>query len=355
MEKSLSKINNIIKICEKIKKGIKTLEKEEKNMIKTLTYFSKINKNKKEMNLLFSELMKNIKISFIGKENNIKYEEYYFNVIPFPKKIEFLEIGSSFKIIWKIEDINILNINNNQIKYKVEIRKENNNEKFEKIYEGNNNNYLVENLNKNTNYEIRICSFYNDIISNWTEIQKVKTKDFDSIILRESGRENEFLNKILEWSGYKRMELIYRASKDGGTSNDFHNKCDNKGPTICLFKNEKGNIFGGYASISWDKNGGYRSAPDSFIFTLTNIHNTQPTKFPNSEQRFSLYFANNYGPIFGGGHDICIFSDFMNSNSTSGFPHSYQDSLGKGYSIFSGQQNNKKFKLKKFEIFILFK
>ena len=125
-------------------------------MIKTLTYFSKINKNKKEMNLLFSELMKNIKISFIGKENNIKYEEYYFNVIPFPKNIEFLEIGSSFKIIWKIEDINILNINNNQIKYKVEIRKENNNEKFEKIYEGNNNNYLVENLNKNTNYVLFI-------------------------------------------------------------------------------------------------------------------------------------------------------------------------------------------------------
>ena len=169
-------------------------------MIKTLTYFSKINKNKKEMNLLFSELMKNIKISFIGKENNIKYEEYYFNVIPFPKKIEFLEIGSSFKIIWKIEDINILNINNNQIKYKVEIRKENNNEKFEKIYEGNNNNYLVENLNINTNYEIRICSFYNNIISNWTQIQKVKTKDFDNIILRESGREKELLNKILEWS-----------------------------------------------------------------------------------------------------------------------------------------------------------
>ena len=152
------------------------------------------------------------------------------------------------------------------------------------------------------------------------------------------------------------MELIYRASKDGGTSNDFHNKCDNKGQTICLFKNEKGNIFGGYASISWDKNGGYRSAPDSFIFTLTNIHNTQPTKFPNSNQNYSLYFNNSYGQNFGAGHDICIYSDFMNSNEHySNFPHSYQDSLGKGYSIFSGQQNNKKFKLKELEVFKLLK
>ena len=45
-----------------------------------------------------------------------------------------------------------------------------------------------------------MCSFYNNIISNWTQIQKVKTKDFDNIILRESGREKELLNKILEWS-----------------------------------------------------------------------------------------------------------------------------------------------------------
>ena len=151
------------------------------------------------------------------------------------------------------------------------------------------------------------------------------------------------------------MELIYRASKDGGTSNDFHNKYDNKGPTICLYKNEKGNIFGGYAPISWDKNVGYyRSAPDSFIYILTNIHNTQPTKFPNSNQNYSLYFNNSYGQNFGAGHDICIYSDFMNSTHYN-FPHSYQYNLGKGNSIFSGQQNNNKFKIKELEVFKLFK
>ena len=36
------------------------------------------------------------------------------------------------------------------------------------------------------------------------------------------------------------MELIYRGSRDGITSNIFHNKCDNKGPIIILIKNEKG-------------------------------------------------------------------------------------------------------------------
>ena len=357
LEKSLSEVNNIIKICEKINKGIKILEKEDKNMVKTLAYISKINKSQKEMKVLFSELMRNIKISFVEEESNIKYEEYFFNGIQTPKDIEFKEIGSnSFKIFWKIDDINILNINKNQINFRVEIKKENSNEKFVQIYEGNNNNCLADKLNKNTNYEIRICSVYNDLISNWTEIKKVKTKDIDSIILNESQRENEFLQKIYEWSGYKRMELIYRATRDGATGKDFHNKCNNQGPTICLFKNDKGNIFGGYASISWENgNDDYHSAPDSFLFTLTNIHGTQPTKFPNTDSNSSLYFDSDYGPTFGAGNDIYTCPNFINDNSDSGFPHSYQDNLSKGYSIFSGNSNSSSYKLKELEVFKLFK
>ena len=45
-----------IKISDKINKGIKNLEKEEKNMIKILAYVSKINKNKKEWLQYFKNL-----------------------------------------------------------------------------------------------------------------------------------------------------------------------------------------------------------------------------------------------------------------------------------------------------------
>ena len=255
-ENYLSQINNISKICEKIKKGMKIMEnEEEKNMIKTLSYVSKINKSKKEMDKLTKELMKNIKISFIEEESKIKYEEYYFNGIPIPKNIEIKDIcTNSFKVFWKLEAINLLNIDKNKIKYNIEIRKENENEKFKKIYEDNNNNYLINNnLEKNTNYEIRICAIYNEARSNWSEIKKVKTKklNVDSLILKEEEKRDEYLEKLYEWSGYKNMELLYRGTRDGSGVNIFHNKCDNQGPTICLCKNEKGNIFGGYASISW--------------------------------------------------------------------------------------------------------
>ena len=56
--------------------------------------------------------MSNIKISFEEKEkeNKVKYEEYYFNGISSPKEIEFKDIDiNSFKIIWKINNINLLN------------------------------------------------------------------------------------------------------------------------------------------------------------------------------------------------------------------------------------------------------
>jgi len=80
---------------EKINKGIKLFEKEEKKMIKKLTYVSKINKNDKEMQTFFQTLMRNIKISFEEKENKVKYEEYFFNGIPSPKDIDFEDIDAN--------------------------------------------------------------------------------------------------------------------------------------------------------------------------------------------------------------------------------------------------------------------
>ena len=148
--------------------------------------------------------MKNIKINFIN--DNIKYEEYYFNGLSIPKDIQFSDIKSNeFKISWKLDDINILNIDKNKIKYKVEI------EQFKSIYEGNDTNCYINKLSSNTYYEIRILSKYDNINSIWSEIKKVKNQLFDCIdciILNESKRCDEFLNKIYEWTGGKDMELL---------------------------------------------------------------------------------------------------------------------------------------------------
>ena len=152
------------------------------------------------------------------------------------------------------------------------------------------------------------------------------------------------------------MELIYRGSKDGMTGKDFHKKCDNKGETITLIKNEKGNIFGGYASISWTSDNLNHSAPDSFLFTLTNIYGTEPTKFQSKNDQYEVYHNSSYGPEFGGGNDLGINLDFK-KGGWSRFPFTYQDSIGKGKSIFTGDPNNNNiyFKIREIEIFKILK
>ena len=211
-------------------------------------------------------------------------------------------------------------------------------------------------------YEIRICSIYNDLISCWSEIKEIKTSKIDyncdSLILEESKRKNEFLDKIYGWCPFNKIELIFRGSRDGLTSNAFHNKCDGQGPTITLYQNEKGYIFGGYSSISWEntKGGQDKSAPGSFIFTLTNIHGAEPTKFPNSNINKSVYHYDQNGPVFGH-YDILIYSDFKNREHFSNFPLCYQDTLNKGKSIFTGDlnNNNQSFKIKEIEVFKFYK
>ena len=327
-------------------------------MIMTLTYVSKINKNQKEMNKLFQQLMRNIKISFVEKENIIKYDEYFFNGLPIPKNIEFKDLKSnSFNLYWKIDNLNIINIDSNQIKFKVKIRKEDDNEKFMEVYEGKNTNYLIDNLKENSNYEVQICSIYNDLIGSWTSVQKIKTsKEFlvcdDSIILNETNRKKEFLNKLSEWSGYESMKLIYRSTRDGKNSKAFHDKCDNQGNTICLYKNDKDYIFGGYASIPWTEKGEHHFAPDSFIFTLTNIYNTKPTKF-KSTIKDMVFHSSDFGPTFN--DDICIYSDFEEEPCYSNFPCAYADSLGKGKSIFTNNEKSNDIYIKEIEVFKLFK
>ena len=169
-------------------------------------------------------------------------------------------------------------------------------------------------------------------------------------------KKDEFLKKLNEWCKYKEMELIYRGSRDGMTDNDFHKKCDKKGETITLIKNEKGNIFGGYASIPWSSDNSFHSAPDSFLFTLTNIHGTEPTKFPSKNDKNEVCHNSSCGPAFGF-EDLGIYISFNKKGGWSGFPYTYQDSLWKGKSIFTGDLNNNngKFKLKEIEIFKIIK
>ena len=321
LENNLSESYRVIKYNEKINKGIKNLEKEEdKNNIRILSYISKINKTKNEINSLNQKLMKNIKISFDEKNNNIDFKEYYFNGIPTPKEVEFKDINDNgFKISWKIEDLNMFNFDNKQINYKVEIRKEDSEEKYKQYYEGNGNNCSIEGLKEDTQYEIRICCCYNDVIGSWSEIKKIKTNYLnlnDSLIIKD---EDDKKKKICEWINPNKkidFKLLFRMSRDGSNCSDFHRLCDNKGETLLLFKTTKNYIFGAYTPLSWtsSSSGEVNDPNDSltFLFSLNKMQKYAKIKGNTARSQTCN------GPLLGSGTDIGIYDNMKKGWTNNG-------------------------------------
>ena len=151
----MTESNSLIRVSEKINKGIKSLEKDENNnMIRILSYIAKINDSKNESNSLLITLMKNLEMGFQEDQTNVKYEEYFFNGIQSPKNIQIKDIKiHSATITWDIDDININNYDEKKLKYCIELREKIKGEKFNKIYEGDKKEFLIEDLKKNSTYE----------------------------------------------------------------------------------------------------------------------------------------------------------------------------------------------------------
>ncbi|CAG8499850.1 16694_t:CDS:2 [Acaulospora colombiana] len=71
--------------------------------------------------------------------------------------------------------------------------------------------------------------------------------------------------------------LLIRGSRDGFTPEVFHQKCDNKGPTLTVLKvKESGEILGGFNPFSWESppESNYYYTKKSFIFRI-DLHNAK--------------------------------------------------------------------------------
>ncbi|CAN0011960.1 unnamed protein product, partial [Ectocarpus fasciculatus] len=108
---------------------------------------------------------------------------------------------------------------------------------------------------------------------------------------------------LLEWCpGRPRgMELLYRASRDGWSSDAFHARCGDDSPsTISLFRvkaqgtNTSDSVVGGFSSVPWTTPNdvhGCRQSLGSFLFMLKNgnegSHTVQPGIWGGRKPHFS--------------------------------------------------------------------
>ena len=64
------------------------------------------------------------------------------------------------------------------------------------------------------------------------------------------------IDLLFRMVGSSNLQLLYRASRDGGDPVFFHNKCDGKGPTISIIKMYRSDyVFGSYLGIPWSSSG----------------------------------------------------------------------------------------------------
>lgn len=97
--------------------------------------------------------------------------------------------------------------------------------------------------------------------------------------------------------GNKRLVtvLLYRGSDDGWNHIDFHSRCDNKGPTISLFKVKNGDCIGGYTKEKWISENYYILDTDSILFNLSSHRH-----FPGKQNKNGISCDRGQGPCFRG-------------------------------------------------------
>ena len=181
-----------------------------------------------------------------------------------------------------------------------------------------------------------LCQYYGNI--------------FESNIITKLNDLSSFMDLISKKLKVKniRFQKLYDANMDGFSVNTFHLKCDNKGPTLCIIKNEKDYIFGGYTKISWNNPKSYKYEEDknAFLYNFHPNYRVFPVKLKGSDH--AVRHSCQYGLSFGNGSDLIIYDNSNINGGSNSVPRAYQF---KSYQI-TGIQS---FKVKQIEVFKVIK
>lgn len=149
------------------------------------------------------------------------------------------------------------------------------------------------------------------------------------------------LIKLCDFEFLTKFTLIYRASKNGFSAQDFHARCDQSQKTLTLIKvkndDDRFSIFGGYTEASWEQTGPighYKEDKNAFIFSLVNREN-KPLKMKTSNPSKSIYVHKDLIVSFGAGESkpttfIGKFNGFHNFEFMI-YPNSNRHGLNRSY------------------------
>jgi len=100
------------------------------------------------------------------------------------------------------------------------------------------------------------------------------------------------------------FKLLFRMSRDGTSTFNFHCKCDRKGKTLILVETKDGKRLGGYTSLQWNMEGEKRYGDNLWLFTFENNMSRLP--LIKQDRRGAIICDMSNGPSFDEG---IIFKD----------------------------------------------
>ena len=252
---------------------------------------------KKLSNLLFNKenlnepgtILKNSKFENEEEDNDlivklkVSLPEEKNEVFKFSFKIKFPNTDDLVKYLFQEIKIMKKNINIEKIKTESEIKElkntiSNYQNELSKINENKANNELINKSellalieeNKNLYQEVNQLKTFTKFLNT------IRGLKFESKIIDSLNNIEFLLEYILQNDkafNFRKIQLLYRGSKDGDKTKTCHNLCDEKKHVLIFMKSSNGYIFGGYSKIGFKANNDpmnfeYKKDNNSFLFSI---------------------------------------------------------------------------------------
>lgn len=100
--------------------------------------------------------------------------------------------------------------------------------------------------------DARVKLLFDNILRDLQLLKNAKYLYFQESAIIRNNQEVSFLIKLIPGLNLQTdTVLLYRGSRDGWMHADFHNLCDDRGPTLTILKTKKGRVCGGYTKLAW--------------------------------------------------------------------------------------------------------
>ena len=233
--------------------------------------------------------------------------------------------------------------NENEIK----LLKEENKKLWKEI--NNLNNNYSQNPNQNINNLSDLNQVSSDIYSSKKDLNFGHS--FESRIINSINDIDFIFNHIRKkdpLNYFSKINLLYRASRDGDRTEKCHKLCDNKENIIILIKSNYGYTFGGYCKIGF-KTTKIELEPkidnNSFIFSVDSKKIYSPSK----NRKIIVYANNNYGLCFF--KCLGFYDNFLTKNNSFVCEEGSEKILENPPSNKEINGGKKKFKCQELEVF----